>query len=419
MSGPRLQPGDHVVVIGGGVVGLCSTLSLLARGFKVTVVERSEVFRAASYGNSGVVSPWSCVPMSMPGGWRSVPKWMLDENGPLLVPFHRLLQFMPWGLSFLRSGREDRVLKISAAMSVLVRGNIGIYREHLAGTSGKDLIRDSCFVFAYRDARQVNDDALEFRVRKKLGARIEAVDGAGLRRIEPALSEEFKGAVIVHGQGRALSPGDVRDALEKKALMLGALPHRASVQAIRPDGVGGWITQTTNGDLRSAAVLVCAGAWSTALLKPLGLSAPLEHELGYHIECADPGITLNNTVTDVDQKVVASSMLNGVRAGSFADFCGPDAPLDFGRTKLLMKLAKVMLPGLNLQRVTEWGGPRPSLPDSLPVIGAMPGHSNLFAAFGHGHFGFGMAPRTGLLIAQVIAGETPDGDLSPYSISRF
>ena len=399
-------------------MGLCSALGLLEKGFQVTIVERSEIFRAASYGNSGVVSPWTCIPMSMPGGWRSVPKWMLDADGPLSVPVRRLVQFAPWGLRFLRSGQLDHMLRISAAMTPLVRDTIAIYRKHLAGTPGKDLIRDSCFVFAYRDVRAIDGDALEFRLRRKLGAHIEVVDAAELRRIEPAVSGDFRGGVVIHGQGRALSPGGVRDSLEKKALMLGATLHRASALSLRRDGEG-WTTQTTNGGLGSAAVLVCAGAWSASLLKSMAPAVPLEHELGYHVECADPGIELNNTVVDVGQKVVASSLLSGVRAASFADFHGPDAPLDFNRTKLLARLTKTMLPDINLARVSEWGAPRPSLPDSLPVIDAVPGQPNLFAAFGHGHFGFGMAPRTGVLISQLVAGQRPDADLSPYSMSRF
>ena len=122
---------------------------------------------------------------------------------------------------------------------------------------------------------------------------------------------------------------------------------------------------------------------------------------------------------DTEGKFVASSMLTGVRCAGTAEFAGLDAAPDYRRAKVFMKLAKKLFPAINASDAIEWMGTRPSFPDSLPCLGKIPGHANIFSAFGHSHYGFGMAPNTGRVIAQIISGETPNINLSPYQIERF
>jgi D-amino-acid dehydrogenase len=164
---------------------------------------------------------------------------------------------------------------------------------------------------------------------------------------------------------------------------------------------------------------VAAGAWSARLLAPLGLRLPLEAERGYHVMFADPGVTLNNSVMDTDRKFVASSMEDGLRAAGTAEFAGLDAAPDPRRAETIAQVARQMLPGLAEAAVTTWSGVRPSFPDSLPVIGEIKGHAGLYGAFGHSHYGFMMAPRTGRIMADLLRGAGPNIDLGPYRADRF
>ena len=122
---------------------------------------------------------------------------------------------------------------------------------------------------------------------------------------------------------------------------------------------------------------------------------------------------------DADAKFVASSMAAGIRCAGTAEFAGLDAPPDYRRAKAFIRLAKNLLPKINTEDTVEWMGSRPSFPDSLPCLGEIPGQDGLFCAFGHSHYGFGMAPNTGRVIASVITGEPLNIDLTPYSITRF
>lgn len=410
---------SEVIIAGAGVVGACSALELLARGFKVTIVDKGEKKHGASYGNAGTISPFSCIPVAMPGAWRNVPKWLLDPNGPLAVRPGHFLKFLPWGLRFLLKGQSQKsVLKISNAMAALSRDNTKLYAGHLGGTGSEGLMRKSCYILAYRNPASIKTDTLDYKLRLKAGAQMEVADAARLRELEPAISPDFKAALILHGQGRALSPGDIRDALIAKAIKLGATFHKGTIKAIRPES-GGWLVLTDAGQVQSDRLLLCAGAWSGGLLKPLGVNVPIEYEYGYHVEVLNANVQVNNIIMDTETKAVANLMNSGLRVSSFADFRGPDSKPDNSRSKILLRQGVKMFPDLKIRSYNEWGGPRPSFPDSLPVIGAVPGRQNLFVAFGHSHFGLGMAPQTGQIVARVIASEYIDVDMAPYSITRF
>lgn len=410
---------DTVTILGGGIVGICCALSLLERGRKVRLIDKSDPGQATSYGNAGVISPWSCVPQSVPGLWRNIPGWLVDPHGPVAVRWRYLPKVLPWTLKFLRAGRADRVTEIAAAMAALNRPNVDLYRHHLRGTGEDALVADSWYIYAHRNPDDASLDTLSWRLRLKHGAPAERVDGNTLREIEPALSPDIKAAILMKDQARARLPGRLGQVLAEKAREMGATIDRRDVSGLTPGPDGGWTIQTDEGVEHSATLVVAAGPWSRRLLQPLGIDLPLEYERGYHMEFHDPGITLTHSIMDVDRKFVTSSMENGIRSAGTAEFAGLDAEPDMRRADILNPLTKQLLPGLNTQETSRWSGVRPSFPDSLPCIGALPGFQNLFAAFGHSHYGLGMAPGTGRLVADLVTGTSPNIDVTPYRAERF
>ena len=191
------------------------------------------------------------------------------------------------------------------------------------------------------------------------------------------------------------------------------------MKKISPTENGSWILHTENGEVSTDKLVIAAGAWSARLLAPLGINLPLEAERGYHVVFKDPNITVNNSIMDTEGKFVASSMQAGVRCAGTAEFAGLDAPPDYRRAKVFKRLATNLFPNINVDNGIEWMGTRPSFPDSLPCLGEVVGQPNLFSAFGHSHYGFGMAPNTGRIVAELVSGQTPNIDLQPYRTERF
>ncbi len=419
MASVQGEGGREVTVLGAGIVGVCCTLALQERGFSVTLVDRDAPGQATSYGNAGIISPWSCVPQSMPGIWKSVPKWLLDPQGPLRVRFREVPKLLPWVASFFSNTRLERVQEISNAMDMLMQGNVEAYRQHLKGTGREDLLRDSWFINVFRGRAAPDLNELGWRLRIDRGAPVEVVNGDQLREIEPELSQDVSQAVIIKDQARALAPGEICSVLAEKAQRQGAVFHKCDVKCLRPQEAGGFDLETDAGIIAAPRLVLCGGIWTAELLRPLGIRLPLVSERGYHLEFGHPGVALNHSILDVAGKFIISSMAAGVRAAGTSEFARVDAPPNFKRADILAPMSKRLIPRLNTTPSRRWVGARPSFPDNLPVIGRLPGFPNLYGAFGHSHYGLGMAPATGRILADCLLDEPANTDRSALSAERF
>ena len=407
-----------VTILGAGIVGLCTALSLLERGVPVQIIDRGEPGQETSMGNAGVVSPWSIVPQSLPGTWRKIPGLMFGHGQPLSIHLDVAVRMIPWGWRFLQQGREADVRRVSEAMSRMCGPSIDLYQRHLLGTGHEGLLRDSAYIHAFRDGSRANLNDLGYRIRLEKGADIELVGRDRLAEIEPDLSEDFEAAVVIKGQARVRSPGRLGRVLADKARSLGANFTQAEVTRIQRKDAG-WAIQCAGGTLEADRLVVCLGAWSPGLLEWTNLNVPLMAERGYHVEFSEPGIEINNSVMDVDAKVVASSMEGGVRIAGQAEFAPIDAPPDGRRKTRLVQIAKAAFRDLQTDRPSFWMGRRPSFPDSLPMLGDVSGHQGLFLNFGHAHYGLMMAPKSGELIAQLICGKVASHEINDFSPGRF
>ena len=409
---------QKVVVVGAGIIGVCCALQLAERGLSVTVIDRKPPCEETSFGNAGVISPWSCVPQSVPGLWRKIPRWLLDPEGPIFVRARYAPAFMPWALKFLSAGRRDRIDAVGNAMMALSQNSPANYRALLQNTSALDLVRDSLYIFVYRNAAQASLEQLAWRMRKMRDVPLSIVGAGELREREPHISHDFEAAIMIHQQGRALNPSAIGKAIAEKARSLGVRVVQAETRGIVQTAEG-WSAICEGQQHDAAHLILTAGVWSASFLKPFGVHLPLEAERGYHLVFRDPRIEINNSIMDVEHMFVASQMAGGVRVAGTAEFAGIQAAPDYRRAFVFKKAVKSLFPRINLDEVVPWMGRRPTFPDSLPCIGRIDGLDGLYAAFGHSHYGLSQAPSTGRIIADCVSGRTPDFDLHPYRTGRF
>ena len=409
----------QAIVIGAGIVGICSALALQEKGFHVSVIDRDGPAEGASYGNSGVISPWSCVPQSLPGLWKSVPKMLLDRSGPLAIRWSYLPRLTPWLVKFISAGAHRRLPATADAMLAVNRPCVEIYNRLLARTGDEGLVRDCLYLHVYRTPGGANRDDLPWRLSRERGVPIEILTGGEVQEVEPELSPQIKSAVVFKQSCRSVNPGRLGKVLAARAEAQGARFLRETVEKIVPGSGGVTRVDTGQGSHSANTVILAAGAWSARLLAPLGVCVPLEAERGYHLVFKQPGLSLAHSIMDMERHCVTSSMETGLRIGGTAEFAGLDAAPDYRRARVFKKHAKALLPNLNTQSSEQWMGARPSTPDSVPVIGAVPGHPRIFCAFGHGHLGLTGAPMTGRMVAALAAGEPLNMDMTPYALDRF
>jgi D-amino-acid dehydrogenase len=407
------------IVIGAGIVGVCCGIELLRRGWQVTLIDRVEPGEACSFGNAGILAAQAVVPVSVPGILRKVPRMLVDRESPLTVRLGSLPTTLPWLWHFVRSANLAKVEHSADAMSTLNRTSLELHQALAREAGVPDLVRPTKYLYVHRKASELDvATGLSWRLRRERGSEIEVLDGQALREAEPELSPEYTRGVLLGPIGYTLNPFRLTQAYAAHFVRTGGHVLKADVRTLRPDG--GTVTVETSAGARVAsAAVIAAGAWSAALVRPLGLKIPLIAERGYHMTFANPGITLNHVVSEVELQFAVTPMEMGLRVAGTEELGRPDDAPDWRRAEVLKRQARRMFPRLNLAQSSQWMGPRPGTPDSLPAIGPIPGHPNIFIAAGHGHLGLTGGPNTGRLVAAMASGERLNERMEPFAPERF
>ncbi len=408
-----------VIVIGAGIVGIACALYLLRDGQRVTIIDRLAPGEACSFGNAGVFASYGCLPVSLPGLAWSVPGMLIDPYGPLTVRWSYWLSVFPWFIKFLRAGQMERMQSSARALSFLVSDSLEQHRELARDAGVEHLIRPAPLVYVYADERRLAAGMESWNWRRPYGVEPRIVRGAELRDLEPALSTDLPCAVVIDDCGHTTNPSRLVKGLAEHAQRQGAILLERDVLDIEPLEEGGVRLATDAGPIVSDRVVIAAGAWSGQLAARCGEPVPLEAERGYHVVLHDPRVELRTIVGSAKGKFLATPMDDGLRLAGTSEFAGLDAAPNYRRAEALRDQARDLFPGVNIERYSRWMGQRPSLPDSLPVIGRSRLHDGIFYAFGHQHVGLTCAPRTGRLIADLLAGRTPNIDLESYRVDRF
>lgn len=418
-----VAPPGPVVVIGAGIVGLCCATYLQRDGHKVVVVDPGGPGEGTSYGNAGGLNGSSIVPVAMPGVLAKVPHWLLDPEGPLSIRLRYLPQLLPWLYRFVRAGRPDLVRAQARALRGLLAPTVDMHRELAASVGVPDLIQRSGLLVVYRSEAGFAADAAAMRLRAENGVKIDELSQDELRQMEPTLSPIYTRARFISENGYVRNPLRLSRALAEALVANGGEIRRERAEGFAFDDGKVEAVLTNTSRIPAAAVVLAAGAHSKKLAARLGEKVPLDTERGYHAMIRSPEVAPRIPIMDAEAKFVATPMEEGLRMAGTVEFAGLEAPPDWRRARVLLRHGQAMFPGLPRavaeDRVALWMGFRPSMPDSLPVIGRTRRYANVFLAFGHGHVGLIGAPMTGRVIADLIAGRPSAIDLAPFSAARF
>jgi glycine/D-amino acid oxidase-like deaminating enzyme len=412
-----------VAVVGAGIVGACTALMLQRRGHAVTIVDPKPPGEGASFGNAGCLNGSSIVPMSMPGVLRDVPGWLLDPLGPLSIRWSYLPKIAPWLVEFVRSGTPNKVSAQAKALRALLRPSVETMMSLAQEAGAAHLVRREGHIYVYRSEKGFKKDQGGWQLRRENGVKLQVLDQASLRDFDPELSPEFVRGVFMEENGHTTNPSKLVKCLVEQALRNGASLVKASAIAIAMDGSRVRAVQTSAGDVEAECVVIAAGAHSKPLADGMGDRVLLDTERGYHLMISDPEAKPRVPTTDAEGKFVVNAMEHGLRLAGTVELGGLDLPPDWRRAHILLEHARRLLPRLARsypeERLSRWMGFRPSLPDSLPVIGRSARSPDVLYGFGHGHVGMTGAPMTARVLVELISGETPSIDISPFSPQRF
>ena len=412
-----------VGVIGAGMVGVSAASFLQRAGHDVVIIESGNPGEGTSFGNAGCFNGSSVVPMSMPGTLGKVPGWLADPMGPLTIRWSYLPFLAPWLIRFIRAGTPERIAAQARALRPLLAPGLATLAPLIKDAGAESLVERHGHLFVYRAEASWQKEALAWRLRRDNGIEWDEFSADELRQLEPQLSREYVKGVLVRENGHTVNPNRLVNALADAFRRGGGRIERRRALGFAFEGERLAGIRTDGGLIEADAAVIAAGIWSKPLAAELGDRLPLESERGYHVMVREPEVVPRQPVADADGKFVATPMELGLRVAGTVELAGLKAAPNWERARLLLKHLKRLYPAMREdypeERLSLWMGHRPSMPDSLPVIGRSRRSAEVIYAFGHGHIGMASGPMTGKLVAELLSGQRPSADLTPFRPDRF
>ena len=412
-------PSIDVAVVGGGIIGISASCHLAEEGRSLVLVEQGDLAKGASFGNAGAFAFSDVMPLASPGIMRKAPGWLLDPLGPLSIPPAYLPRIAPWLLRFWRASRPDRVRHSALAQAAMMRLARSAMGELVARAGLGGMVHADGALELYESEAEWRASLPGWDLRAREGIGFEHLRRDAILELQPGLSPAFGHATFVPGWKTVTNPHDFARALADHAMRRGATLRQGRVLAVEPTEQGVRIRLEGGGTLAARHAVIACGAWSRPLAARLGDRIPLETERGYNTTLPPGAFDLRRQLTFGGHGFVVTPISGGVRVGGAVELGGLDRPPNYRRAETMLAKAARFLPGLRTDGGTQWMGFRPSLPDSLPVIGASRASARILYAFGHGHLGLTQSAATGRLLAELVAGRPPSIDLAPFSPRRF
>ena len=344
---------------------------------------------------------------------------LFSKEQPLFLRYGYLPRLAPWLFKYLSHCNPEQVTRISKALAPLTNDTLNQHRALARDTGAERFLSEDEYVFAYNSREHFLADKFGWDLRRDGGFEWIEQTGSEYQETDPIFGDRVGYVVRMGNHGRIADPGEYVRTLAKHAEKHGARLIKGNVDALQV--VNGELREVVVGDQRvaCAGAVVSTGVWSGPLANQLGVNVPLESERGYHMEFWDPSEVPAHPTMLAACKAVATPMDGRLRFAGAVEFGGTEAPASEPPFDLLRQNIEKMLPNLKYSKVTQWMGHRPAPADSIPIIGAAPSVRNAWLAFGHHHVGLTCGPKTGRLVAQLIASEQTAIDMTPYLPSRF
>ena len=410
---------NDVLVIGGGAAGVASAYYLARSGFSVTLVEKEQVCSGCSYGNAGLLVPSHSVPLAAPGVVSQALKWIGRSDSPFYIRPRVNVQLLRWLWRFYRSSNRRHVQRSLPLLRDLSFASLELYDE-LDSIEGFDFdLRRNGYLHAAKKTPSKDGDV---KLLNEAGVTAEVLTREEAQELVPETELDIGGA-IHFPQDWNLSPYAFVTGLAEQASQLGVeILTDTEVLGFEQSGNQVSMVRTTRGDFFPREVVLAAGSWSPVVVKDLALDLPIQAGKGYSITFKRPSNAPSIPISLGEARVGLSTMGDTLRFAGTLELSGLTLEIDQVRVQAILKAVPSYLPELHpdkLEMIEIWRGMRPCTPDGLPLLGRVSRFKNLTVASGHAMIGISLSPITGMLVSEIISGQTPSIDLSLTNPDRF
>jgi D-amino-acid dehydrogenase len=420
-----------VVVVGGGVVGLCSAYSLSKRGFDVTVIDPREG-PSTSTANAGMIVPSHIIPLAAPGMIGVGLRMMLRPKSPFWIRPRLDRDLLKWGLRFARSCTQGNVDRSKQLLIQLNGVSKQAYLDFEKELEGFHVEQKGLLMIAKTEASLEEESHVAAQVRE-LGLPAQVLDSKEIGQIDPGVKIDARGGVH-YAADCHFSPPVFMTALRAKLEAMKVEFKTGRVVECKLERTVGDPPMTSNPGVRLAAVqtsqetiegdlfVFAAGAWTNRLATQVGLYLPLQAGKGYSFNIENPPERPTIASIMMEGRVAVTPMPNGVRFGGTMEIGPADDRIDQRRVDGIREAIPDYYPafkGVDLKSQPVSLGLRPCTPDGLPYIGRTSACENLIIATGHAMMGMSLGPITGRLVAEIAANEPTQIPINLLVPDRF
>lgn len=412
-------PEADVLVLGAGIVGVSVALHLQKRGKSVLLIDRRAPGEETSYGNAGLIERASVIPYGFPREISTLLKYATNRSADVRFHWRFLPKILPWLARFWLASSSRRLRRAALDMLPLIERSVTEHTALMAEAGISQKARRTGWMEAYRSQAAFSAAKQAARALDEFGIRYDFLGPQELSAREPHLTGDFAGAVHWLDPATVADPGGLVADYAALFMRRGGMFVRGDAAGLeRHDG--GWSLVGDGRRITAREAVVTLGPWADTIYEPLGYRIPLAVKRGYHVHIEPAGeAVLNHPVVDVERGYLLAPMTQGIRLTTGIEFARRDDPATPVQIDQTEPHARAIFPLGRRIEPTPWMGARPCLPDMRPIIGPAPRHKGLWFAFGHNHHGLTLGPATGRLLAEMMTGETPFTDPTPYAMSRF
>ena len=407
----------NIAVVGAGIVGICSAYFLQKSGFRVTLIDREDPGTMTSFGHACSFADYANVPVNYPGLVWDIPKMLMRKDGPLAVDFIYILQNLPWAFKFLKNCKKEKVDEIANSLTNLLKHSQISYDEIFKDVEVKEYISHEENLYLFDTKKSFEDYEYANIIRKNNRVNVRNLNKDEVKELEPNIADVYYAGQVFTGSRHTTNPLAISTKIFATFLELGGNYIKQNVKALNQKENSIELS-LDNKKIIFDKIIISAGAWSNQIANMLGDKFPLDTERGYHILFETNEKLINRPVAWSESGFYLIQIHNGIRAAGTVEIAGLKKSPNKKRIEMIERQSRKVLPQLGEVKST-WMGRRPTLPDSLPIIGKSEQNENVIYAFGHQHIGWTLGAVTGKIIDSLSKDQTPNIDISAYSPSRF
>jgi D-amino-acid dehydrogenase len=412
-----------ILILGGGVIGLCTAYYCAQRGYKVTILERGGADHdGCSFGNAGMIVPSHFIPLAAPGMVALGLKWMWNPESPFYIKPRLDWDLLSWGWKFYRAATPAHSATSAPLLRDLHLASRACFEELSAILPADFGLTKKGLLMLCKTQHALDEEAKTAEKARSLGLPAEVLDARQAAALEPHVRMTIAGAVYFPKDCH-LDPSAFMAALQQALAQTG-------VQFVWETEAEGWRTQgsqieavrTSKGEFTAEEYVLAGGSWSSDVAGDLDLNLPLQAGKGYSLTLPHPHHLPQICAILTEARIAVTPMHGALRFGGTMEIAGLNEDINLRRVQGIIKAVPQYYPDftpIDFVGIESWRGLRPCTPDGLPYLGRTARYRNLTIATGHAMMGLSLGPISGKLAAEMLAGEKPEIDLKGLDPDRY